>query len=285
MRLIALIIAILVAYSVNGSAQTDVLPPSGLQVGYHIEEDFGLFYSARTRQDFVFFRGEPITFRLQIGNLGPASVVFATTTPDRPFELRAFKAPPLPPGFTGERPRVITNPRRYQDEQDIDLQTHFSAPVRAWPGGKSDVRLERETSLDPGEGLEWVLSVPSADLDPGLYRIEARVNGEQRGRGALQDYATVRFEVRAASVEQQPEILRREALRRFSKQDHEGSRQAVAALLKVHPNSSQARLILAIVADAEGRKDEAAGHRANADAILRGGRDELLVKYKRGGTN
>ena len=52
-----------------------------------------------------------------------------------------------------------------------------------------------------------------------------------------------------------------------------------AALLEVHPNSYLAHRLLATIAGKEGRRQEATAHGDNADAILRGGRDQLLIKY------
>jgi len=248
-------------------------------VGYRVEEYFGETYTSPARQEFVFFQGEPISFQMMVGNLGAATatLVIEASDPQRLFQVRAFKAPPLPAEKTADRP-LSADRRRFEDEGAVTLPVVFSSPKKTWAGGVFDIQLERETVLDPREYLEWVIRVPSGDLERGYYRVEVRVNGTQGGQ-PLREFANIRFEVRARTKEDEPELLRREVLRRFSKQDFDGARQAVGDLLRIHPNSGAAYSVLASIADAEGKRDEAATHRRSADAITKAGRDELLLKY------
>lgn len=78
----------------------------------------------------------------------------------------------------------------------------------------------------------------------------------------------------------QPEVLRRQAARLCSKEDFIAARQAIAELLKVHPNSAEAYGILGIIAQREGRSDEAAIHRALANEIIQNRQDQLLIKFQ-----
>src|SRR5688572_5692050 len=143
-----------------------------------------------------------------------------------------------------------------------------------------DIPLERETPVDPGESVELVVNVPSLGLETGLYRFVVKVNATDRAGRPVKGSAELSFELRPGSAEAQPEILRREALRRVAKEDYIGAREAVADLLQIHPNSVHAYGILATIATKEGKNAEAATHRATADAISRAGRDQLLEKYK-----
>ena len=285
MRSVAFTLAVVLFVAADGAAQTPVVPgPSGLQVGYRVHEYLGHSYTAPPRQDFAFFQGEPITFQLSVGNLGPKgiSLVIQSSDSQQLFQVQAFKAPPLPPENRADRP-LAPDRRRFLDESSISIPVAFSSPVKAWAGGQFELPLERETSLEPGESVQWVMSVPSVNLAPGLYRIEVRVNGKGGDQRAVQDFANVRFEVRAGGADARPEILRREALRRMAKDDLDGARQAAAELLRVHSNSVHAYRILQAIADKEGKRDEANSHRQNAEALFSGRRDELLLKHPNGG--
>jgi hypothetical protein len=136
--------------------------------------------------------------------------------------------------------------------------------------------LERDTPLDPSETIEWALTVPSTNLEPGLYRFVIRMNATDSAQRPVDGFTSFAFEVRSASAEHQPEILRREVRRRILLNDRGGARAAAADLLRAHPNSYIAESLLAELTD---NATEAATHRQNAQAILKSGRDALLVKY------
>jgi hypothetical protein len=250
---------------------------SGLLVGNRVDDYFGESYTSPPRQSFVFFTGEPIAFRLVIRNLGPANTALLMdgATPDQQFGVHGFVAA-LPSGQLIER-RVVGN--KFEDEREINVPIVFSTPMKVSSGGTSAIKLDTETLLDPRENIEWVMNVPSNDLEPGLYRFVVSVNGRQSGGRPLQGFGNFRFELRQRDSNDEPEILRREGLRRLFKEDYIGARQAVAELLRLHPNSYEAYETLEMIADREGKSSEAAGHRKNAEAILLGGRDELLIKY------
>src|SRR5688500_15448268 len=106
MRAIPLVIVAVLSSPVAGVAQQRVAPPpSGLGVGYGVEEYFGEVYTSPPRQELLFFQGEPISFRVTVRNRGPAHgiLVVESSDPQRLFQIRAFKAPPLPPDSVGER--------------------------------------------------------------------------------------------------------------------------------------------------------------------------------------
>ena len=282
MRVLALGSVIALFALSDGRAQIktpDQVRPTGLLVNHRVAEYFGETYTSRPQEDFVFFRGEPITYRVAVHNMGDteSALVLESTDPQRLFTVEALKAPPLPPEKANiERPSFRD---RYLDEVDIDVKLSFSSPIKTWPGGEMPISPDRETRLNPKEAVEWVVNVPT-DLDPGLYRIVVKVNGSERGGRPLRSFARFRFEVRALTADAQPEILRRQASRLWSKEDFIAARQAVAELLKVHPNSAEGYGILGMIADREGNRDEAAGHRAKASEIIQANRDELFLKYQ-----
>ncbi len=256
----------------------DVKPP-GLLVSHRVAEYFGESYTKTSREDFVFFQGEPITYKVAVHNMGTteSALVVASTDPLRFFTVEALKSPPLPPEKLGlERPSFNG---RYLDEIDVDVPLRVSSPFKTWPGGTFSIPLEREIRLDPKEGVEWEVHLPT-DLEPALYRIVVKVNGSNRDGRPLLSFARFRFEVRAATPDMQPEVLRRQAARLCSKEDFIAARQAIAELLKVHPNSAEAYGILGIIAQREGRSDEAAIHRALANEIIQNRQDQLLIKFQ-----
>ena len=132
------------------------------------------------------------------------------------FDITAVKAPPLPADPRGNDRPLTVDRRRFQDEIDITVPIAFSSPIKGWDGGEMDIQLQRENVLDVGDSIQWLLSVISSDLDPGLYRVFVRLNATDRG-AVLPPFGDLRFEVRAQSPENQPEILRRETARRLEK--------------------------------------------------------------------
>jgi len=281
MRVIAIVATCAVITLSDGVAQVntpaDVKSP-GLFVNHRVAEYFGETYTKISREDFVFFQGEAIAYKVAVHNMGntESTLVLASTDPARLFTVEALKSPPLTPEKLGaERPSFKG---RYLDEVDVDVPLRVSAPFKTWPGGSFSIPLEREIRLDPKEGVEWEVQVPT-DLEPGLYRIVVKVNGSDRGGRSLLSFARFRFEVRPPTPEAQPELLRRQAARLWSKEDFIAARQAVAELLKVHPNSAEAYGILGMIAAREGNSAEAATHRTRANEIIQNKRDELLLKF------
>jgi hypothetical protein len=266
----------------DGVAQTNTpgqVRLTGLLVNQRVAEYFGEVYTRTSLEDFVFFQGEPITYRVAVQNVGTTEsvLVLASTNPQQLFTVEGLKAPPIPDErITIKRP--VSN-GRFLDEVDFDLPLRVSPPVKTWPGGSLPIALEREIRLDSKEGVEWAVDLPT-DLEPGLYRIVVKVNGSERGGRSLRSFARFRFEVRAPTADAQPEILRRQASRLWSKEDFIAARQAIAELLKVHPNSAEGYGILGLIADREGNSAEAAAHRTRANQITQEKLDALQVKYR-----
>ena len=281
MRVIALSATFALLALSNGAAQVNTpadVKSSGLLVNHRVAEYFGETYTKISREDFIFFQGEPITYKVAVHNMGntESALVLGSTDPMRLFTVEALKSPPLTPEKLGvERPSFNG---RYLDEVDVDVPLHVSSPFKTSPGGTFSIQLEREIRLDPKEGVEWEVQLPT-DLEPGLYRIVVKVDGSDRGGRPLRSFARFRFEVRSLAPEAQPELLRRQAARLWSKQDFIAARQAVAELLKIHPNSAEAYGILGMIADREGNSAEAATHRTRANEIIQNKRDELLLKF------
>ena len=145
---------------------------------------------------------------------------------------------------------------------------------------RTDIALERETPLNALDGVELVMSVPTVNLEPGRYRFLVKVNAKDRDQRPVRGVANFSFELRSRNADTELEILRRESWRRLLQKDYIGARQAAADLLRLHPDSINAYGILADIAKAEGKQQEAASHRKNAEAISRSGRDQLADKYR-----
>ncbi len=284
MKLLALSVSIagLLTWHVSGqtfrTSTPDERRPSGLVVGFGLHDYFGETYTERSPASAIFFARESVAFKVIVANVGAANsaLVASAVNPQALFRVQAFAAPPLPPGSSIERPFAGD---RYADERETTVPLTFSAPTKVWSGGSFDIQLERETPLNQGESLEWLLSVQSGNLTPGIYRVVVKVNGSEPNQRAVQGSANFSFELRPARPEAEPEMRRREAIRRYLRDDYSGARQAVGDLLRVHPDSYEAQLLLVRIADAEGKPAEAATHRANADALLLSGRDQLLTRH------
>ena len=247
------------------TATPDQIRPTGLGTGYRVEQYPWEEYTERAAFGVVgevYFVGEPITYRLEVGNLGPGAtaLLLPTTDPQQLFRIQ------------------IDGPRRA-----VTIPVAFASPVKTRNGTSTGVSWNREMPLEPGEILEVVVSIPSVDLEPGPYRFEIRINGTDGEQRPVRGLIRFSFELRPRSAEYQREILSREATRRFLKDDFVGARQAAAELLRVHPNSVSAYSILSLVADHEGKKKDAAAYRAKVADILRAGRDPLAGRSRRGG--
>jgi hypothetical protein len=171
--LVFLMISLLVPYGASAqpafrTSTPDQIKLSGLEVGFRVDEYFSEVYTEQSRVGPVFFSREPIFFRLVITNVGSTDTALVLPTMDAQqlFQVQGFAAPPLP--FEGPERRWSGN--KYEDEREIDVPIVFSSPAKAWAGGRFDIALERETPLNAFEGVELVMSVPSANLEPGLYR-------------------------------------------------------------------------------------------------------------------
>src|SRR5687768_15974850 len=103
MRILAPIATIAVLLSCNWT--THAAQQSGLLVGFRVDEYFSATYTERSREDAVFFRGEPIRFRLIVRNMGPAdtSLAVASTDSRQLFRIDGFRAPALPPESPTQR--------------------------------------------------------------------------------------------------------------------------------------------------------------------------------------
>jgi hypothetical protein len=289
LRAIGLLISIALLIPGDGGAQVpyrspdDLKPRDGrLMLGYRPEAYFSEMYALYSRTGLLFFEGEPIAIRLAVGNIGPAvtSLIVKTTNPLQLFQVAAFKAP-----LTNEIPDNrgwSSGPRgRYRDELPVHVPIQFSNPQKAWPGGTFDLRMEAETVLDPHDAVEWVVTVPS-NLEPGLYRFVVDMNATDREGRPIPSFTSFGVEIRPRTPDAQPEILRRAALRSFFNEDYAGARRTAADLLRIHPNASAAYHVLAMVAEKEGKKAEATAHENTAAAIVRTGRDHLLLKNRGG---
>src|SRR5688572_30076074 len=156
MRVIGLLAAIALLSTSDGVAQfntPDQIKPSGLLVGHRVDEYFGESYTSRPRDGFLFFRGEPITYRVNVLNMGSAESALVVTSTDleRLFAVEAYKAPLIPAEkFNLLRP--FSN-GRYLDEIDVEVPLRVSPPTKTWAGGAFSIPMEPEIRLNPKEGI------------------------------------------------------------------------------------------------------------------------------------
>jgi len=258
------------------------IKPDGLMLGHRPEDYLSEVYARPSRTGFLLFEGEPIAIRLAVGNIGSSvtSVIVQSTDPLQLFKVAAFKAP-LTTESSDNRGWSGSPRGRYRDELPVHVPVEFSNPEKAWPGGRFPLRMERETVLDPRDAVEWVVTLP-ANLEPGLYRFVIDIDATDRQARPVPSFTSFGVEVQPRSADALPEILRRAALRSFFKDDYASAREAAADLLRIYPNASAAYHVLAMVAETEGKKAEATAHSSKAAAIVRAGRDELLLKNRAG---
>jgi hypothetical protein len=64
------------------------------------------------------------------------------------------------------------------------VRSRDASPVKTRNGTTTGVAWNREMPPEPREILEVVMSIPSADLEPGPYRFEVRMNTVIHWRGA-----------------------------------------------------------------------------------------------------
>jgi hypothetical protein len=248
------------------STSAQVSPTSLLQrvgIGEYVSEQYTAPPNAPAT--FVFFEGETVTLWISVSNSRDASETFApmTTVPQDLFVIEAVK-----------------------DRSAIPLQVAFENTTwkvfPGYPGQRLPISLETAPRLDARESLEWKATLTDTALAPGLYRVSVRVRATDgssrriRGQGA-----SVEFELRARTFDAMPEILRRQADRLFLNANYAAAREAVDALLELHPTSFLAHLTRSRIAQSEGLDAESLVELNHARAILAAGTDSLFLQYAR----
>ena len=260
MRIPALMgLAILVAAPRPGTA----VEPPPLALFVQTAESFGETYAARPAAErdatFLFYTGEPIKLRIAVHNRSDAEARFMT---------RAASAAAAAT-MTARRDDM---PFQLQLVAQVDAVKRLDAFVE--PADWSPA-----IALRPHEAIEWEAEIRGG-LAPGIYVLDFAANGtDDRGGAVLGQGSRFGFEIRSRTAADQPEILRREALRQFANGRYEAAGRALDQLQAVHPDSFEARLIRGDIAREEGRVEEATRQYNAAVTLLTAGRDQLFLKF------
>ena len=258
--------------------------PSRLVAGAGVAEYYGEGYVRRSPvspSSFVFFRGERVTFRVGVSNLGdvPETLVTGTDRATDLFAVTAFKAPPVDSG--SEIIERAWRNDRFVDETSVTLPLEVEPNAwKLWPGNKYQLDPGREFLLGPHEGVEWNVGVSTGDLTPGLYRVDLKIRALDSQQRPVLGFGRFSFDVRPRTAEARVELARRDALRHLGAENYVEARRAVATILALNPDSYFGHGALALIAEAEGKTDEATTHRNRARDVLRQRRDALLLQYK-----
>ncbi len=122
MRLTVFIAALALVSFADGVAQMRVAPPrSGLLMGGGPTDCFfGGYTDPPWHADCVYFQGEPITYRISVGNLGPANATLAVESPEpkRLFQVRVMHAPGAASSITFSSPTM----KNAQTSDPIELR-------------------------------------------------------------------------------------------------------------------------------------------------------------------
>jgi hypothetical protein len=209
----------------------------------------------------VFFAGEAIRLRVTVANRGPN---------DNDLEIH------------GSLSNILST-EALRDGVSTSVALTVGDPVwHAADGRDFPLVLRDRTALKAGESVRWEADVIDR-LIPGAYQIKVNVNARDReSRPVVPHVSTLRFEVRPHSEADAPEIARRDATRRYASGDYEGAEAGARALLRLHPTSYEALVLLGQIATARGNADEARRYFERALDVLTRNDDQLLLKFRRG---
>jgi len=261
MRLPYFVCGILMIAVISATAQS---LPSPLVMRVTVGEYFSEEYTARPSAParYVFFEGEAVILRIAVGNDRDETegLVPMAQVPQDLFVVEVSK-----------------------EDNLIPMQIAFDeATWKVLPGsgGRLLVALDDPLELGQYESLEWKATLNSQDLSPGAYHITMRIRAaDGTSRPVRNQAAPFVFEVRASTSVVMPEILRREADRQFVNQHYAAAREAVAALLLIHPNSALAHLTRSRIAQAEGFSAEWQAEITQARTLLTSGSDALFLQF------
>jgi hypothetical protein len=249
--LLALLVLALSTALAQPASQTDLY--SGVRIDGYVGET----YTKRSRADYnALFTGGPVRLAVVVGN--------------RSENGRHLSLP-----AEGE----VIGLAVMRDDSPIDPPVSVEKGfVRRRVGGVEFVESAPTFRLAGKEELVWPVSVDEP-LPPGLYEVEVTVNATPRDGGSIfAVQPTVSFEVRPADAEP-VEVARRQALRALASLDLREAENAGLALLKLHPASYEAVVVLGRIALARGATDDAKTHLARALSILDNGEDTYLRQH------
>jgi len=257
------LVALLVCQLVPGQP----FPPAApLFLAINIDEYISETYAERPRgaAEFIFFTGEPIRYK------------FVAVNREQPTLILKF-------------------PSRVDAAIEIDNETEFdNAPTdmqrppaslsvtsvsRLVNGHVFPLTDEEVVSLEHHDRIEWRFQL-NQRLAPGMYRVPLRFTGQDsEGRRLVMMVHEMRFEVRPASLYPAEVLVREAYYNTGAKRDLGRAETAVRKLMKLHPTSSAARYMLALIENTRGNRELADRYRAQAREIVDKDLDALLNRY------
>lgn len=244
-----------------GAAVGANVPPLMLLV--NVREYFSETYTRRPPHEtgalFVYFVNEPVRMRLEIANRSDTHETLLTAA-----------------AHVREAVRV----RTFHNGEPADIPVSISADGWRTTGySETPLNWERGMGIGPRGTLKWHVEVLGQPLKAGFYRLEFGVLAtDEQSRPIAPQAPTFQFEVREPSTADEPEILRRDAMRLFGAGRYPEAERAVTRLLQRHPSSYEAHLIRGQIQVKMGRPDAAAQHFARALALLEPGADSLFIE-------
>jgi len=228
-RVLATGAALILLLSSIASAQV----VSALRFSVSVGEYFGEAYTSLPQNggSFVFFAGEPISLVLSVANSDSESAHEMVTSADDPASELVLTA--------------------FRDRQAIELKMSVTPEASLYDAGSvTPVEWNRRIRLDPLVHVEWRAKLLDPALEPGVYVLERSLRASDELSRPIPVVNYFAFEVRAPTPASEPELLRRQGFRELVNSQYDSAEAIARRLLALHPNSSQARVLLGDVAEA-----------------------------------
>lgn len=208
---------------------------SALRIGVSLSDYSGEVYTDGPQDGkgtFVFFRGEKIHLNLSLGNSDrnqAHDVVTSAETTPQGFTVRAYR---------DDRPvRVDVN---------IDARGALSEGAVATP-----VDWVPRFSLPPSAHIEWAATTTIDEV--GVYVLQIYPLVTDEGGKDVPSFGALAFEVRARTPQAELELIRRQASRELHRGELDLAETTTRKLLRQHPNSSIANILLAEIESKRGK--------------------------------
>jgi hypothetical protein len=233
-----------------------------------VGENYGTVYTPPPVDGahFVFFKGEPIHVDLEIFNEGSEQVVVVANgmNPKDAFQMKVETAPT-------------------PDLKDKPILGFASSAKPIPTGAKAAAEWSERFVLPPQSGLKLQTTITSnqEDLPTGVYRLKFGCLLKSAAGQVIPAHSdTFSFELRSVdTAEDRLEVVRRQAMRFFTRGQYQEANHKLAELLRLYPNSAVAYTVQGHIAMALGKKDEAAVAYKRALDLLQSKMDTIYLFY------